>query len=70
MTPLTTAVLRGATAGAAGTTALNAATDVPTAAMRVINPARWSTKDWLSDARPHLVYGTVTYARLRLLDDR
>jgi hypothetical protein len=45
-----------------------AATDIPTARLHVTNPARWSARDWLSDALPHLVYGTATYATLTLLD--
>jgi hypothetical protein len=46
---------------AVGGTAMLAA-DLPIAALRVSDPRTWSRTDWLSDAVPHLAYGTVTAA--------
>jgi hypothetical protein len=45
-----------------------AATDLSMTGLKVTDPRTWSTKDWLSDLLPHLVYGAVTYATLRALD--
>ena len=46
-----------------------AASDLPTAASGVSNPRSWSVRDWLSDAVPHLAYGLVTEATLRLTEN-
>lgn len=45
-----------------------AASDVPLATSGVSDPRTWSATDWLSDAVPHLAYGAVTEAVLRLAD--
>jgi hypothetical protein len=45
-----------------------AATGLSMTGLKVTDPRAWSTKDWLSDLLPHLVYGAVTYATLRALD--
>jgi hypothetical protein len=58
---MTSGTLRGALAGAAGTTALNAATYLD----MTLRAGSWAGEDWASDAVPHLLYGTVTTAVLR-----
>jgi hypothetical protein len=40
--------------------------DAPMAALGVTDPMSWSPADWASDAIPHVVYGVVTAATLRL----
>jgi hypothetical protein len=52
-----------------GLTAMTS-TAVSMANLGVSDPRTWSASDWLSDAVPHLVYGTVTYATLEALDRR
>ncbi len=46
-----------------------AATDTSMARLKVTDPRTWTATDWLSDLVPHLVYGAVTTATLRLLDN-
>jgi hypothetical protein len=50
-------LMQGAAAGAAGTTALNAA-------------AEWEAASWASDAVPHLAFGAVTYGALAAMSGR
>jgi hypothetical protein len=57
------ALIGGVLVGAAAM----AATGTSMKALRVSDPASWSATDWLADALPHAVYGTVTYLTLRLL---
>ncbi|XVV09616.1 hypothetical protein ACQP2X_32830 [Actinoplanes sp. CA-131856] len=45
-----------------------ASTNASMIALGVTDPRNWSLTDWLSDALPHLAYGTVTDAVLRALD--
>jgi hypothetical protein len=52
-----------------GLTAMTS-TALSMANLGVTDPRTWSTGDWLSDAVPHLVYGTVTYLTLEALDRR
>jgi uncharacterized membrane protein len=40
------------------------ATDLPATRLRLTDPAKWSTADWVADAVPHLVYGVTTHATL------
>jgi len=42
--------------------------DVPLKLLGISDPASWEPADWASDAIPHLLYGTVTYAVLRAGD--
>lgn len=52
---------------AAGALAIGA-TDGSMAALGVTDPRTWDADSWLSDALPHLAYGTVTIATLHALD--
>jgi hypothetical protein len=45
-----------------------ALSDVPLKVLGVSDPSQWRTKDWASDAVPHLAYGIVTYMTLRATD--
>lgn len=47
-----------------------AMSDVPLKLLGISDPADWTGKDWAADAVPHLVFGAVTYATLRALDDK
>lgn len=40
------------------------ATDLPMARLRITDPRRWGTADWVADAVPHLVYGMAAHATL------
>jgi hypothetical protein len=42
--------------------------NLPMARMGISDPRQWSTKDWMSDVVPHLVFGLVTYATLVATD--
>ncbi|MEV0132130.1 hypothetical protein AB0H83_27155 [Dactylosporangium sp. NPDC050688] len=44
-------------------------TDSSMAGLGVSDPRTWKAMDWVSDVLPHLVYGAVTWAVLRALDD-
>lgn len=46
-----------------GATAMLAA-DGPLALLRISDPRRWSTTDWVADVVPHLVYGVTTHAAI------
>jgi len=41
-----------------------AASDLPMARLRLSDPRRWGTADWVADAVPHLLYGISTHATL------
>ncbi|NYJ73086.1 hypothetical protein [Allobranchiibius huperziae] len=45
-----------------------AMSDVPLKLFGISDPAEWKGADWAADAVPHLVFGAVTYATLRLTD--
>jgi hypothetical protein len=45
-----------------------AASDVPLMLSGVSDPKSWTSKDWLADALPHLAYGVVTEAAIRLTE--
>lgn len=51
--------VKGAMAGLAATT-----TDIGMYRLGVSDPRSWDRNAWLSDAVPHLAYGTVTWALL------
>jgi hypothetical protein len=44
------------------------ATAVPSIALGVADPRRWSVEDWLAELLPHLVYGGVTVLALYALE--
>lgn len=44
-----------------------AATDASLAWLGLTDPRKWDASAWLSDAAPHLAFGTVTYATLRAM---
>ncbi|MBO1754933.1 hypothetical protein [Allobranchiibius sp. CTAmp26] len=46
-----------------------AMSDAPLKLFGISDPADWKGADWAADAVPHLVYGAITYATLRLTDD-
>lgn len=41
-----------------------AASDLPMARLRLTDPRRWGTADWIADAIPHLLYGMSAHATL------
>lgn len=41
-----------------------AAADGPLALLRISDPRRWSSTDWVADVVPHLVYGVSTHATI------
>jgi hypothetical protein len=43
-----------------------ASSDIPLKLSGVSDPKTWTPQDWLSDALPHLAYGLVTEAVIRL----
>jgi hypothetical protein len=47
-----------------------ASTDLPMMRAKLTDPRSWSASDWLADALPHLVYGTVTAWTLRAMERR
>lgn len=47
-----------------------AMSDVPLKLFGISDPAEWKGADWAADAVPHLVFGAVTYATLRVTDDK
>jgi len=59
-------LMRGAAAGAAGTTALNAITYLDVAS-RPNQPREWDAAAWLSDAVQHLAFGLVASGVLRVM---
>ena len=44
------------------------AADLPMAQMGLTDPKKWSEKDWMSDALPHLAYGAMTHLALRAME--
>lgn len=42
-----------------------AAANAPMTRMRLTDPRKWSSSDWMSDAVPHLAYGAAALATLR-----
>lgn len=51
--------------GAAATgAAAMAASDLPLAGFRISDPRGWTTREWVSDAVPHLAYGLAVHAVL------
>lgn len=44
-----------------------AATDISLVRMRITDPSEWSIADWAADVVPHLAYGAVTSAALRMI---
>ncbi|GAB3213403.1 hypothetical protein ACQEU5_18930 [Marinactinospora thermotolerans] len=51
---------------AALTVAAMVGSTAPMTLLGITDPRRWSATDWLSDLLPHLAYGTVAAAALRL----
>lgn len=45
-----------------------AATDLPMARLGLTDPASWSSRDWLTDALPHLAYGAATAWTVRAVE--
>ena len=44
------------------------ASDLPLALTGLSDPRRWSARDWVADALPHLAYGVVAHAALTSME--
>ena len=47
-----------------------AATDASLTRLGLTDPGEWDATAWLSDAGPHLAFGVVSYATLRVMSRR
>ena len=47
-----------------------AATDASLTRLGLTDPGEWDATSWLSDAGPHLAFGVVSYATLRVMSRR